>query len=47
MSDAVEPIKDVTLPLSQDMGLDTVNMHSAIDKKIEDILRNYLTNKGQ
>lgn len=47
MPDAIEPVKDVTLPLSQDMGLDSVDMKTYIDNKVEDILRKYLANKGQ
>ena len=46
MIDAIEPVKDVSLPMSDDMGLDTVNAEDLIKKRIDDILKNYLIHKN-
>lgn len=46
MKDSVEPVKDVSMPLSSNMGLSVADAQSIIDKKVEDILRNYFLNKA-
>lgn len=46
MIDAVEPIKDVVMQPSSNMGLDTVNVEAVLEKKIEEILKNYFLNQA-
>jgi len=42
--DAVEPIKDVTQPLNQDMKLDPIDLERLVKDKVEEILKGYYTN---
>lgn len=44
MIDSVEPVTDVTLPMSQDMGLNGTNVQQAIESTVEKILRQYFSN---
>ena len=44
--DAIEPVKDVTQPLSNDMGLDAIDMEQMIKDKVEEILKNYFSPKN-
>jgi hypothetical protein len=46
MSDAMVPVTDVSMPMSSDMGLQTIDAKSIIEKKVEDILRNYFLNQA-
>lgn len=45
MIDAIEPIKDVTKPLNNDMGLKAVDVQQMLKDKIEEILKGYFINK--
>lgn len=42
LSDTVEPVKDVTLPMGNDMGLKTVDVEVLLQKRVDDILKNYI-----
>lgn len=46
MEDAIEPIKDVTLEPSNDMGLSAIDAEAALKNKIDDILKDYLQKKS-
>lgn len=46
MIDAVEPVMDVTLPASTDMGLQGADVQKSIEGVVEKILRNYFTEKN-
>jgi hypothetical protein len=42
MIDAIEPIKDVALPMTDDMGLSTIDVEKLVKDKVMDILKNYI-----
>lgn len=46
MEDAIDPIRDVTLPLTQDMGLQAPDVAAVMQDVIEKALRSYLTTKN-
>ena len=46
MEDSIEPIKDVTLPLAQDMGLQAPDVAAVMQDVIDKALRSYLTMKN-
>lgn len=46
MEDAVLPVTNVSLPMTNDMGLASVDVASVMQNVIEKALKNYLDNKG-
>jgi hypothetical protein len=44
MKDSIEPVKDVTQPMTNDMGL-TVNNQEELDSRIEEIVKRYMASR--
>jgi hypothetical protein len=43
MVDSIEPVMDVTMPPSNDMGLQGTDVQKAIENTVEKILRQYFS----